>query len=274
MNVWSRRRMALCLAVGAGLGLLGGHGALRAHTPAGGLDLQLIDRERGTPLPRYASQGLQFSPGREGGRYAIRLRNWGSERLLVVLSVDGINAITGDTAAWSQSGYVLEPGETADITGWRKSDRQVAAFEFAALADSYAARTGRPDHVGVVGAAVFREQAPPLVASGSPGGARGQAAPQLDRLAEAAAATGRDAAPADRGRVAGAPLGTGHGRSELAPIQYTEFQRRSSQPEQVLEIHYDSPARLMAAGIMPRPVTQRPQSFPGSGQFVPDPPVR
>src|ERR1035437_2501749 len=35
---------------------------------------------------------------------------------------------------------------------------EVAAFVFANEAESYAARTGRPDNVGVVGVAVFREK--------------------------------------------------------------------------------------------------------------------
>ena len=34
---------------------------------------------------------------------------------------------------------------------------QTAAFYFTDLADSYAARTGRPDNVGVIGVALFRE---------------------------------------------------------------------------------------------------------------------
>jgi len=79
-------------------------------------------------------------------------------RVLVVLSVDGINAITGETAGIAQSGYVLAPYASAEITGWRKSAAEAAAFYFTSIADSYAARTDRPDNVGVIGAAVFRER--------------------------------------------------------------------------------------------------------------------
>ena len=38
---------------------------------------------------------------------------------------------------------------------------EVAAFYFTQLPDSYAARTDRPDNVGVIGVAVFREYQPP-----------------------------------------------------------------------------------------------------------------
>ena len=94
-----------------------------------------------------------------GHRYGVRLTNTTGERVLVVLSVDGVNAVTGQTAHPSQAGYVLEPWQSTEITGWRKSYNDVAQFVFTALPDSYAARTGRPDNIGTIGVAVFRERA-------------------------------------------------------------------------------------------------------------------
>ena len=64
-----------------------------------------------------------------------------SEDLLTVVSVDGVNAISGETANASQSGYVLAPGQTTEIAGWRKNMDEVAAFYFTRIGDSYAART-------------------------------------------------------------------------------------------------------------------------------------
>src|SRR5207244_10642813 len=82
--------------------------------------------------------------------------------------------------------------------------------------------------------------------------------------------------PAEAESTASAKLGTGHGAAEWSPIRHTGFQRRTSQPEQLLEIQYDSQANLMAAGIMPRPLAALPalpRSFPNSsGGYVPDPP--
>ena len=49
-----------------------------------------------------------------------------------MLSVDGVNAVTGQTASPSQGGYVLEPWETAEIAGWRKSLDDIAQFVFTA----------------------------------------------------------------------------------------------------------------------------------------------
>ena len=57
-----------------------------------------------------------------------------------------MNAVSGETAGWSQTGYVFGPWQAYEISGWRKSDQQVAAFEFTAAPDSYAARTGLPQN--------------------------------------------------------------------------------------------------------------------------------
>ena len=94
-----------------------------------------------------------------GHRYSVRMTNRTGGRVLTVLSVDGVNAITGQTASPNQSGYVLSPWESAEIAGWRKSDNEIAQFNFTALPDSYASRTGRPANVGVIGVAVFTERA-------------------------------------------------------------------------------------------------------------------
>ena len=93
-----------------------------------------------------------------GHEYAVRIRNCTGGRVLVVTSVDGVNVISGDTAVAAQSGYVLDPWASVEIAGWRKSLDRTAAFYFTDLGDSYAARTGRPQNVGVIGVAVFQER--------------------------------------------------------------------------------------------------------------------
>lgn len=231
---------------------------LRAQPP---LVLSLVDRDSGQVLPIYRKDGLAWAAGQPASRYAIRIANQTGGRLLVVLSVDGINVISGETAEVGQTGYVLDPWRSHDITGWRKSDSEVAAFEFAALGDSYAARTGRPANVGVVGAAVFLEKPapppPPPVA----------AAP-LAAAPRAALADGAAAKSSER-------LGTAHGAREGSVVTRTRFERLDSRPQALLEIHYDSRANLVAAGIIPGPLAQA-RAFPGSDGrgYVPDPPTR
>ncbi|MCJ7838526.1 MAG: hypothetical protein MUP61_04840, partial [Burkholderiales bacterium] len=101
---------------------------------AGGLtELTVINRSTGERLPVYRHRGRMYIEGRAGERYAVELRNRTGGRILAVLSVDGVNAITGQTAAASQSGYVLDPWRRAEIAGWRKDMSEVAAFYFTAF---------------------------------------------------------------------------------------------------------------------------------------------
>ena len=121
----------------------------------GGLaDLTVYDRSEGRNLPVYWHEGRAWVVGKPGNEYQLNLRNRQGEDLLAVLSVDGVNAVSGETASWNQTGYVLGPYHGFDIKGWRKNLERVAAFFFTEHQNSYAARTGRPDNVGVVGVAV------------------------------------------------------------------------------------------------------------------------
>jgi hypothetical protein len=162
---------------------------------------------------------------------------------------------------------VLNPWGRADIAGWRKSMRDVAAFYFTALPDSYAARTGRPGNVGVIGVAVYREyvEPPPRAQLEAPAMAKSEAAGRLS----ADSAEAAPSANAARRPMAEEKLGTGHGERMYAPTQYTEFRRASSTPSEVIAIYYDSRQNLIAQGIIPR-YARVPQPFPNDG-FVPDP---
>lgn len=263
------RPLALALALAASTAC-----SLPAHA-RDIVSLGVVDRDSGQTLPNYPYRGQHWVAGVPGHRYAVRLTNTTGERVLVVLSVDGVNAVSGQTAAPSQAGYVLGPWESAEIAGWRKSLDDIAQFVFTDLPDSYAARTGRPANVGVVGIAVFREYQPP----------RPQYAPSLSAQEQARDSMAKAAAPAPpaassngqmRAQAAEAMpqrIGTGHGQREWAPVGQTTFQRMSTRPQQVSQVRYDDVNALVAMGILPRPYRgyagNMPRAFPQG--FVPDP---
>ena len=249
------------------------------------VDVSVVDRDTGEWLREYPHRGDTWVAGTPGNRYGVRLTNTTGERVLVVLSVDGVNAVTGQTASPSQAGYVLEPWESAEIAGWRKSLDDIAQFVFTDLGDSYAARTGRPRNVGVIGVAVFQEERPRYYPGPMPSVAQGRAYERdqaKSAAAPAASANGmaEERATAEVGDATGAArqsLGTGHGQREWSPVGQTRFSRATRSPVQVSELRYDEPRRLMAMGAIPRhyptPYGDRrddsPRAFPNG--FVADP---
>jgi hypothetical protein len=297
-STWRRALAAALVAVGVS--------GIAAAQPAGAppyvksslVQVDVFDRFDGTALPVYAKDGRHFIVGVPGHEYAVRIRNCTGARILVVTSVDGVNVISGDTAAPGQSGYVLDAWGSVEIAGWRKSMERTAAFYFTDLGDSYAARTGRPQNVGVIGVAVFQERPKRIAYREEISRDRLAAA---ERPAQAGAAQRGDSAlPAPASPAANAPeasadaasgsgtaqglarstakalsnLGTGHGRNEDSRVTLTQFERATSSPAETVAIRYDRRENLVALGVLRDPIPpiarREPNPFPGL-RFAPDP---
>ena len=258
----------LILPLLAVLALCGFKPGLPLRYDTGPVHLTVIDRDSSKALTQYRQGPQRWVAGQQGHRYSVRLRNGSAERVLVVLSVDGLNAISGEVAAPGQTGYVLNPWQTTDIHGWRKSSEEVAQFVFTDPERSYAGRTGRPDNIGVIGVAVFHEagRVSMAVAPAGAGSADAKARPQARSSSlESVRVTG-SSAPAPQ-------LGTGHGEREASRVRNTAFERDTPYPAQQVQVRYDSERNLIARGIIPRqpaPARNEPQAFPN--RYVPDPP--
>jgi hypothetical protein len=245
-------------------------------------DVTIYDRAENRTLPVYYHQGRYYVAGKPGNEYQVNIRNPQPGEILSVIAVDGVNAVSGETAGWNQTGYVLSPHMSYGVKGWRKSLERTAAFFFTELENSYAARSGRPDNVGVIGVAVFRSKAAPLAGISRPferkrhGAEPGAAASEAQNTARDELAQGSrgDAAAPRASTMPAQPepqkLGTGHGQSETSVVRYANFERASAAPDEVITLYYDSYRNLVAQGVIrdfPRPA--RPHPFPN--QFVPDP---
>ncbi|OOG35834.1 hypothetical protein [Polaromonas sp. A23] len=277
---------------------------LPAHAVGSLADVTVIDRHSGATLPVYRHRGEYWVAGQYGAKYSIMVRNRLGERVLAVTTVDGVNVLSGETAAWEQTGYVFSPWQQYAVTGWRKSSSEVAAFEFSGVGNSYAGRTGRPGNVGVIGVALFRERLPEPVAQapaysrreesrndfdgrlrGAPVPSPAPASPSAagsaglaDRSASESSAQA-ERAPSSADSLAksyntppAAPrpapqLGTAHGQRETSVVSHTSFARLQAQPNEIIRIRYDSRENLVAAGIIREPVVQLPvpNPFPQSG---------
>lgn len=233
------------------------------------VQMEVLQRDSGQPLPRHFHRGQQWIAGLPGSRYSVRLSNRTGERVLVVLSVDGVNAVTGESANPSQTGYVLGPWQTTEVAGWRKSLDGIAQFEFTDAGSSYASRTGRGRDVGVIGIAVFEEAFDHRRYPRNPSAVQRQESHEGASASAAAPAEASDSLAKQQQR-----LGTGHGAPEWSPVGQTYFARGSSRPAQLTELRYDAPERLIALGILPAVFEHQfqgesPRAF-GQG-FVADP---
>jgi len=285
----SKRMLAAAFAI-TGLAA----GTATAQSPYAGnrlVNVDVYDRVDGSALPVYHKDSRNYIVGVPGHEYAVRIRNLTGARVLVVTSVDGVNVVSGDTAAPSQSGYVLDAWGSVEIGGWRKSLSRTAAFYFTDLGDSYAARTGRPQNVGVIGVAAFEEKPKPRITNreydyrarkDSLGAAADSEAGGTAKRAEAQSMP----APAEPPASAQAPrqdsaeefknqgkLGTGHGRSEESRVTVTQFERATPYPTETVAIQYDRRENLLAMGVIPQYtpyIARNPNPFPAM-RFAPDP---
>lgn len=242
----------------------------------------MIEAPEGGGFASVEHRGTTFVAGELGERYAVRLVNDSADRLEVVVTVDGRDVLSGKLGDFKrQRGYVIDPFGEVVIDGFRRSLDHVAAFRFSSVRDSYSARRGTPQHVGVIGVAVFRETA----ASGW-GPSRPRAAAEArDESATSAPRSKTMRADTDARRGGAERLGTEFGESVASSVIEVPFVRRNqTRPDELHRVVYDSAARLRARGVPIDPVFVHepwdrgdPSPWPGAvddRQFAPPPPPR
>ena len=112
-------------------------------------------------LPTYKEGGYRrrLVAGEKDSSYSIFVKNRCKSSLEIVASVDGLDVQDGQPATFSKRGYIVEPGKSLEIEGFRTSYSRVAAFKFSSVSNSYAnMRHGNTRNVGVIGIAVFTQK--------------------------------------------------------------------------------------------------------------------
>ncbi|HYJ10900.1 MAG TPA: hypothetical protein VEX18_17885 [Polyangiaceae bacterium] len=259
-------------------------GAPPAPTPHRLWRLSLEDQD-GAALPTFRQAGQRFVLGEPGARYNVRVENPTAERVEVVVTIDGRDAISGKVGDYvTQRGYLVEPWGSLVVEGFRRSLDEVAAFRFTDRSQSYSALRGTPENVGVIGVAVFPEKSrPPAPVRPRPrpysyderyddsdyeyrrdthGSGREKSAdaappsPAKAPTAERAPNSGRhdfrteQEAPRKRKGEGPSNIGTQYGEREDSSVVEVAFERRSkTHPSAVLTLRYDDYNGLAARGI-------------------------
>lgn len=137
----------------------------RGLSAAGAVTVSVRD-EDGSALEAVRVGDRTLVVGSAGQRYTIVLENHTSQRFEAVATVDGLDVVSGKAGSFENRGYVLMPFAKLEIEGFRTSMASVAAFRFASVSESYAARTGDARNVGVIGVALFDDRDDPFVPGG------------------------------------------------------------------------------------------------------------
>jgi hypothetical protein len=222
----------------------------------------------GRPAPLYPSpdgSGRYYLEAREGCRYSVRLSNRTAERLGVVLTVDGLNAISGERDHGRGRMYVLDPWRDATIQGWRTSLQEVRRFTFVDEEVSYAARSGKANsRMGWIEVSVYREKRrwprrPHVRDDDARGSADrpGEAGERSGRVESAPSAPeptaeGEARAQAKSAHGARSYPGTGWGPEAHDPVVLVDFWPGRA-PAERTTLRYEYRGALVALGILPSP---------------------
>ena len=265
-------------AVGLAAIALGGAAPVAAHDVygvsggVGGLvSVSLEVDGRTAPLYRAPDgSGRYYVEAWRGSRYAVRLANRTGERLGVLLTVDGLNAISGErSSAGSRPPgrmYVLYPWDDTVVQGWRTSLEDVRQFTFVDEERSYATRSGKGGgRLGWIEVEIYRERRPVARPwpywpyrpdDGRPEGGEpreeGRREPKAKDDSASAARDGiAERAPAPPATAPPSYPGTGWGPRAEDPVRVVSFDSEPA-PAERITLRYEYASALRALGILPR----------------------
>jgi hypothetical protein len=221
-----------------------------------------IDGQPTSLYPAPDGSGRFYLEARQGCRYAVLLANRTGERVGVVLTVDGLNAISGARDTGRGRMYVLDPWQRTTVQGWRTSLQDVRRFTFVDEQASYAARSGKANEkMGWIEVAVYRERRPFLNAVVPPPPPRPEpyeaGRDSADKTEAPAQGAQRDAPEPMATPLPGAAAearsypGTGWGPRADDPVVLVTFDAQS-EPSQRVTLRYEYRPALVALGVLPR----------------------
>lgn len=113
----------------------------------------------GRTVRKINHQGRSYLPVEEGEVFQIEIQNNRSERVVAIVSVDGLSVMNGKPAGHNDPGYVIDAYSTVTIDGYRKGSEKVREFVVTPGGESYSAkRTGSERNNGVIGVVIKPEK--------------------------------------------------------------------------------------------------------------------
>ena len=220
----------------------------------------------GESVTQFEANGRRYIEALENAEYEVRIYNQLGVRVAVALSVDGLNTIDArHTSAWEAHKWVIEPYGNITVKGWQMNSNNARRFYFTTERNSYGAKIGQTDNLGVISAVFFRERKPISVTPVVPGrredGQRKEQSRGRDDRTSAPTESSESAGSADRGGAAkNLPAypqpdddyaATGIGRNVSNDVTWIKM-NLESQPAGWATIRYEYRDALVRLGIVPR----------------------
>jgi len=209
----------------------------------------------GRPVSEYFARNRWYIEAIKGAEYELRVRNPTPERVAVALSVDGLNTIDArHTSAWDSSKWVIEPYQTITISGWQMSTERARRFYFTDEKDSYGAKLGRTENLGVISAVIFREKRPMISVMPRSRQSRDDRDKSVEESAPTAGASSDQLSRKSQvmGTADDEYAATGIGRSVRNDVRWVDMQLESN-PLSQISIRYEYYSALLRLGVVPRP---------------------
>lgn len=182
----------------------------------------------------------RYLEARKGENYSIVIRNNTSERVGVVIAVDGRNIITGKKSYLKnhEMMYIIDPYGYARYEGWRTDNDTVHRFYFTDVKDSYSMRTFNDSSaMGVIAVAAFREKERPQL--------------YFDRQMSKEKAPAAAQAPlrGESKKSESDATGTGFGDEKYSPVVRVEFEPENI-PFETMLVKYEWRETLCKKGLL------------------------
>lgn len=233
-----------------------------------GLTFELIT-ENGNKITEFNKDGLTYVEGRKGSKYKIRVTNNTPSRIKAIISVDGLDIITGKRAMSNGGGYVIDPYATQIFNGWRINDNEVREFFFTNQKNSYNAKTGNDtNNLGVIGVVAYKEYISPTVVSCDYLGSFDSGRRYSIGTAYGASGFSQTALQNSVSQDF-ASIGTGMGAVKESKVQTVHLNWESI-PFAACSLYYKSRKELESMGIVVAPIKSKPlpSAFGGYCQQV------
>lgn len=239
----------------------------------------------GRPIPQYNGRdGKKWVEARKNTKFEVKVENDSYERILAVVSVDGLNAINAKHEDPMESpGYILNRNGSISVPGWLIDNDNVREFLFTEDRNSYAKKIGADiSNVGVIGVAIISEKPtwtytmsstndyttwpyyPPGIRKwNSTGGQLGTSNVYMSSSAGdgiATASVTNFSATIEEPKMA---VGSG----EIKEFSTVESTFNRNKIETIFSLYYDSRENLIKNGII---VENGPVPFPINSKYCPD----